>query len=106
MSRAIVAAVSALAILSAGCGAVVSTGQSTPNTHETTTTVPAASSLADLRNRPLKLPTLGAGKTGPTTASHDLGPVVTAGNGKAPGCGVGPGTPYLIGVSGLYTDSV
>src|SRR5260370_30119461 len=102
MSRAIVAAVSALAILSAGCGAVVSTGQSTPNTHETTTTVPAASSLADLRNRPLKLPTVGAGKTCPTTASHDLSPVVNGGKRKGPGVCFGPGRTYLSGFVALY----
>ncbi len=102
MSRAIVAVVVALAILSAGCRAVVRTGQSTPNTHETTTTVPAATSLADLRNRPLKLPTVGAGKTCPTTASHDLSPVVNGGKGKGPGFGFGPGPAYLSGVVELY----
>ena len=98
MSRAIVAGVAALAILSAGCGAVVSSGQSTPNTHETTT----PSSLADLRNRPLKLPTVGAGKTCPTTASHDLSPVVNGGKGKGPGFGFGPGPAYLSGIVELY----
>src|SRR5216683_8043430 len=98
MSRAIVAVVAALAILSAGCGAVVSSGQSTPNTHETTT----PSSLADLRNRPLKLPTVGAGKTCPTTASHDLSPVVNGGKGKGPGFGFGPGPAYLSGIVQLY----
>src|SRR5216684_777853 len=102
MSRAIVAVVVALAILSAGCRAVVRTGQSTPNTHETTTTVPAASSLADLRNRPLKLPTVGAGKTCPTTASHGLSPVVNGGKGKGPGFGFGPGPVYLSGIIELY----
>ncbi len=102
MSRAIVAMVAALAILGAGCGAVVSSAQSTPNTHETTTTVAAASSLADLRNRPLKLPTVGAGKTCPTTASHDLSPVVNGGKGKGPGFGFGPGPAYLSGIVELY----
>src|SRR5260370_36236805 len=95
MSRAIVAAVSALAILSAGCGAVVSTGQSTPNTHETTTTVPAALSLADLRNRPLKLPTVGAGKTCPTTDSHDLSPMGNRRQRHVAGFGLGPGPGLL-----------
>src|SRR5260370_17419717 len=93
MSRAIVAAVSALAILSAGCGAVVSTGQSTPNTHETTTTGPAASSLADLRNRPLKLPTVAPATPCPPTASHNLTPVVNGGTPKRPGLSLGPVPP-------------
>ena len=102
MSRAIVAAVATLAILSAGCGAVVSSGQSTSNTHETTTTVAAASSFADLRARPLKLPAMGAGNACPTTASHDLSPVVNGGKGKGPGFGFGRGPAYLSGVTELY----
>src|SRR5258706_5480882 len=102
MSRAIVALVAALTILSAGCGAVVSSGQSTRNTNEPTTKVASASSLADLRNRPLKLPTVGADKPCPTTASHDLSPVVNAGKGKGPGFGFGPGPAYLSGITELY----
>jgi hypothetical protein len=102
MTRAIVVVAAALAILSAGCGAVVSSGQSTPNTHETPTAVATASSLADMRNRPLKLPKVGAGQTCPTTASHDLRPVVNGGKGKGPGFGFGPGPAYLSGIIELY----
>lgn len=94
--------VAALAILPAGCGAVVNTGQSSPNTHETTTAAATASSLADLRSRPLKLPTVGNGKPCPTTASHDLSPVVNGGKGKGPGFGFGPGPAYLSGIVELY----
>jgi len=61
-----------------------------------------ASILAEMRNRPLHLPRVGANQACPITTSHDLKPVVEGGKGKGPGFGFGPGPAYLSGIVQLY----
>ena len=58
--------------------------------------------MADLRNRPLKPPPMGAGGACPTTSVHDLNPVISGGKGKGPNFGFGPGPAYLSGINQLY----
>src|ERR1700675_892974 len=73
-----------LGLVVTGCGAVASKGQSSGASPSTSASVLPASTLADLRNRPLKLPAMAAGGTCPTGSSHDLNPVINGGKGKGP----------------------
>ena len=90
------------AILSAACGATQSALSATPSPPSANTAVASASTLADLRNRPLNLPAPSTPKACPTTAFHDLNPIVKGGKGKGPGFGFGPGPAYLSGINILY----
>jgi hypothetical protein len=91
-----------LGLVVTGCGAVASKGQSSGASPSTSASVLPASTLADLRNRPLKLPAMPAGGTCPTGSSHDLNPLINGGKGKGPNFGFGPGPAYLSGIDQLY----
>lgn len=84
-----------LGLITAGCGA---TGIAA---HPTPSTIASALTFADLRNRPLNLPSLAAGATCPADQSHDVHAVVTVGKG-GPSFGFGPGPAYLSGIVQLY----
>jgi hypothetical protein len=102
---AVAALVTLFALLSAGCGASRAIGPavtSPASSPTATNSVSSASSLADLRNRPFNAPGSAANGSCPTTASHDLSPVVSGAKGKGPGFGFGPGPVYLSGIVQLY----
>lgn len=84
-----------LGLITAGCGA---TGIAA---HPTPSTTASALTFADLRNRPLNLPSLAAGATCPADQSHDVHAVVTVGKG-GPNFGFGPGPAYLSGITNFY----
>jgi hypothetical protein len=95
--------VTLLGLAIAGCGAVAGKAPSTGAFQSTGASAPPASTMADLRNRPLKPPAMGAGGTCPTANFHDLNSVITSGaKGKGPGFGFGPGPAYLSGITQLY----
>lgn len=88
--------------LGVGCGAGGG-ARTTTTSPSTGTSPPAASTLAELRNRPLNPPAPGANSACPTTSSHnDLSPVINGGKGKGPDFGFGPGPAYLSGTNALY----
>jgi hypothetical protein len=92
-----------LGLVAAGCGATGLGAHSTP-TPASQAAQPSsapASSLADLRNRPLNQPALAADGSCPVDTSHDVKPVVTSGKG-GPNFGFGPGPAYLSGIIQLY----
>jgi hypothetical protein len=94
--------VALVVLLCTGCGALARNATS-PGTFQPGKASPAtASTLADLRNRPLNSPAMGAGGACPITSSHDLSPVVNSAKGKGPGFGFGPGPAYLSGITQLY----
>lgn len=86
----------------AGCGTTPGAGTATTAVSPSTSAA-TASTLAELRNRPLNTPVIGGNKTCPTTSSHaDLHPVINGGKGKGPDFGFGPGPAYLSGAIELY----
>jgi hypothetical protein len=87
-----------LGLITAGCGATEIAAHPSPSVQALSA---PASSLADLRNRPLNLPAVAAGATCPAASSHDLRPVVTVGKG-GPNFGFGPGPAYLSGIVNFY----
>lgn len=88
-------------LLTAGCGATAASARSTPTLQAAHPSIAPSSTFADLRNRPLNQPALGADGSCPATAFHDVHAVVTSGKG-GPNFGFGPGPAYLSGTTELY----
>jgi hypothetical protein len=89
-------------LITAGCGATALGAHATPSAQQAVQpSVAPASNFADLRNRPLNQPALGADGSCPSDSSHDVKPVVTSGKG-GPNFGFGPGPAYLSGITQLY----
>ncbi len=92
-----------LGLVTAGCGATAGSLASRSPSPSATSSPPTASTLAELRNRPLNPPAPDANKACPTTSFHsDLSPVINGGKGKGPNYGFGPGPAYLSGTNALY----
>jgi hypothetical protein len=94
--------VTLLGLVIAGCGAVASKAPSLGPSQSINTSASPASTMADLRNRPLKPPAMGAGGACPITPVHDLNPVTSGAKGKGPNFGFGTGPAYLSGTNQLY----
>src|SRR5258708_38552 len=88
-------------LITAGCGATAMGSHATPASTSAQPSVAPAANFADLRNRPLNQPALGADGSCPAAAFHDVHAVVTSGKG-GPNFGFGPGPTYLSGIIQLY----
>src|SRR5258708_17769827 len=88
-------------LITAGCGATAMGSHATPAATSAQPSVAPAANFADLRNRPLNQPAMGADGSCPAAAFHDVHAVVTSGKG-GPNFGFGPGPAYLSGIINLY----
>jgi len=89
------------AVLMAACGAVSQAGPGTAATGSAQPTTSPATTMAELRQRPLNLPAVASTAACPVTASHDVRAVINAPKG-APNFGYGNGPVYASGFDELY----